>query len=107
MNDIRLKTYDELIFEITKLNTDKFLLQKENQELKKQQKEFIEHLERKIKECDSYFKYIEKMAKELKARSSGKTYLASEIMKNEVAKKVYQEILALYKGGGNNANKNI
>lgn len=32
--DIKLKSYDELVFEITKLNTDKYLLQKENEELK-------------------------------------------------------------------------
>lgn len=32
--DIKLKSYDELIFEITKLNTDKYLLEKENKQLK-------------------------------------------------------------------------
>jgi len=32
--DIKLKSYDELIFEITKLNTDKYLLEQENKQLK-------------------------------------------------------------------------
>lgn len=34
--DIKLKTYDELIFEITKLNTDKYLLEQENKQLKEE-----------------------------------------------------------------------
>lgn len=34
--DIKLKSYDELIFEITKLNIDKYLLEKENKQLKEQ-----------------------------------------------------------------------
>ena len=34
--DIKLKSYDELIFEITKLNTDKYLLEQENKQLKEE-----------------------------------------------------------------------
>ena len=37
--DIKLKSYDELIFEITKLNTDKYLLEQENKQLKEKLKE--------------------------------------------------------------------
>ena len=47
----------------------------------------------KLEECNTYSKYIEKKVAELQPRSSGKTYIASEIMKNEVAKKNWQEVL--------------
>lgn len=50
-------------------------------------------LEEQKVECNNYSKYIEKKVSELRARSSGKTYIASEIMKNEVAKKNWQEVL--------------
>ena len=50
-------------------------------------------LKEKLEECNTYSKYIEKKVAELQARSSGKTYIASEIMKNEVTKKNWKEIL--------------
>jgi len=60
-------------------------------------KSIIDELEKwlkeKLEECNTYSKYIEKKVTELQARSSGKTYIASEIMKNEVAKKNWQEVL--------------
>ena len=82
-------------------------LQQENQELKEQlsnshqiknkQKEFIDWLENEIKGCYNYSKYIENKLQELKSRSAGKTYIANEIMKNEVAKKCFTKILSKYK----------
>ena len=82
-------------------------LQQENQELKEQlsnshqiknkQKEFIDWLENEIKGCHNYSKYIENKLQELKSRSAGKTYIANEIMKNEVAKKRFTKILSKYK----------
>lgn len=42
--DIKLKSYDELIFEITKLNTDKYLLEQENKQLKEDKKKAIEYI---------------------------------------------------------------
>lgn len=62
-----------------------------------QQKEFIEYLESEIKGCNNYSKYIENKVQELKSRSVGKTYIANEIMKNEVAKKILKEILSKFK----------
>lgn len=50
-------------------------------------------LKEKLEECNTYSKYIEKKVAELQQRNSGKTYIASEIMKNEVAKKNWQEVL--------------
>lgn len=75
-------------------------LTQENNDLEERvihQDNVINHLEtwikKQIEECNNYSKYIEKKVSELKARSSGKTYIANEIMKNEVAKKVIQEFL--------------
>ena len=70
----------------------KAIKEKENQ-----QKEFIEYLESEINECNKYSKYIENKLQELKSRSFGKTYIANEIMKNEVGKKCFSEILSKYK----------
>lgn len=64
--------------------------------LENQQKEFIEYMTKTIEECNNYSKYIEKKTKELHGRSCGKTYIANEIMKNEVAKKVLKEIFSKY-----------
>ena len=51
------------------------------------------YLKQKIKECDDYVKYISQKVRQLKCRTSGKTFLANEIMKSTVAKKTYEEIL--------------
>lgn len=56
-------------------------------------KELRSWLEDELKDCDNYSKYIENKLQELKARSSGKTYIANEIMKNEVAKKCFKDVL--------------
>ena len=64
---------------------------------KNQQKEFIEYMNKTIEECNNYSKYIEKKTKELHGRSYGKTYIANEIIKNEVAKKILKENLSKYR----------
>ena len=51
------------------------------------------YLKQKIKECDDYVKYISQKVRQLKYRTSDKTFLANEIMKSTVAKETYKEIL--------------
>ena len=51
------------------------------------------YLKQKIKECDDYVKYISQEVRKLTYRTSGKTFLANEIMKSTIAKKTYEEIL--------------
>ena len=51
------------------------------------------YLKQKIKEHDDYVKYISQKVRQLKYRTSGKTFLANEIMKSTVAKETYKEIL--------------
>ena len=69
----------------------KAIKEKENQ-----QKEFIDYMNKIIEDCNNYSKYIEKKLQELKSRSVGKTFIANEIMKNEVSKKILKEILSKY-----------
>lgn len=101
---------EDTIFDEVKQYASK--LKKQNQEYKRlgfkhlndkctklenQQKEFIEYMTKTIEECNNYSKYIDKKTKELHGRSYGKTYIANEIMKNEVAKKILKETLSKYK----------
>ena len=93
-----------------------FELIRENQELKEQlsnshqmenqQKEFIEWLENKLNMCDGFLDTIKSDLEEISyaGRVSGKTYIATQIMKNEIAQKCYEEVLSKYKEiiGGNN-----
>lgn len=81
-------------------------LQRENRELKKQleekenqQKEFIEYMEDKLSMCDDFLDTIKSDLEEVSyvGRASGKTYIATQIMKNETAKKCYEETLKKYK----------
>ena len=51
------------------------------------------YLKQKIKEHDDYVKYISQKVRQLKSRTSGKTFLENEIMKSTVAKETYKEIL--------------
>ena len=106
---------------------DKNMLERENQELKKQleemdsklfftknelemrqksidnnlrqQKEFIEWLEDKLNMCDGFLDTVKSDLEEISyaGRASGKTYIATQIMKNEIAKKCYEEVLSKYK----------
>ncbi len=86
-----------------------FDLIRENQELKEQlsnshqinaqQKEFIEYLEDKLNMCDGFLDTIKSDLEEISytGRASGKTYIATQIMKNEIAEKCYEEVLSKYK----------
>ena len=78
---------------LNNLVTENKELKQENQQLKSVIDELEKWLKEKLEECNTYSKYIEKKVTELQARSSGKTYIASEIMKNEVTKKNWKEIL--------------
>ena len=71
----------------------------ENQKLKKQQKEFIEYLEDKLNMCDGFLDTIKSDLEEIPyaGRISGKSYITTKIMKNETAKKNYEDILSKYK----------
>ena len=51
------------------------------------------YLKQKIEEHDDYVKYISQKVRQLKCRTSGKTFLANEIMKSTAAKETYKEIL--------------
>ena len=86
-------------------------LDQENQELKKQQKEFLEWLENEINICDGFLDAIKSDLEEISyaGRVSGKTYIATQIMKNETAKKCYEEALSKYKEiiGEKNARNKI
>ena len=75
------------------------LLYEENTKLIKQQKEFIEYLENQLNICDGFIDTIKSDLEEISyaGRASGKTYIATQIMKNETAKKCYEESLEKYK----------
>ena len=64
-----------------------------------QQKEFIEYINEKIDICDGFIDTIRSDLEEISygGRSCRKTYIANEIMKNEVAKNILEEILSKYK----------
>lgn len=74
--------------------------------LRNQQKEFIEWLEDKLNMCDGFLDTVKSDLEEISyaGRVSGKTYIATQIMKNETAMKCYEEVLSKYKQmvGGNN-----
>ena len=67
--------------------------------LRNQQKEFIEWLENKLNMCDGFLDTIKSDLEEISyaGRVSGKTYIATQIMKNEIAMKCYEEVLSKYK----------
>ena len=67
--------------------------------LRNQQKEFIEWLENKLNMCDGFLDTIKSDLEEISyaGRVSGKTYIATQIMKNEIAQKCYEEVLSKYK----------
>ena len=56
-------------------------------------RELAVYLKQKIKECDDYVEHISQEVKKLKYQTSGKTFLANEIMKSTVAQETYKEIL--------------
>ena len=71
---------------------------KEIKDKENQQKEFIEWIENEIDICDGFIDSVRSDLEEISyGRRFGKTYIANEIMKNEVAKKILEEILSKYK----------
>ena len=84
---------------INKLQATKDRLDKYDYERTNQQKEFIEWLEDKLNMCDGFLDTIKSDLEEISyaGRASGKTYIATQIMKNETAKKCYEEVLSKYK----------
>ena len=84
---------------INKLQGTKYRLDKYDYERTNQQKEFIEWLEDKLNMCDGFLDTIKSDLEEISyaGRASGKTYIATQIMKNETAKKCYEEVLSKYK----------
>ena len=66
--------------------------------MKNQQKEFIEYINEKINICDGFIDTTHSDLEEISCggRSCGKTYITNEIMKNEVAKKILEEVLSKY-----------
>ena len=76
--------------------------------MKKQQKEFIEYINEKIDICDGFIDTVRSDLEGISygGRIAGKTYIANEIMKNEVAKRTFKEILSKYQEiiGGKDGN---
>ena len=64
-----------------------------------QQRMFINYLEDKLNMCDGFLDTIKSDLEEISyaGRASGKTYIATQIMKNEIAEKCYEEVLSKYK----------
>ena len=64
--NLKLKTYDELTFEISRLNTDKYLLKEENKRLNniiKEVREYIEKAQERDEDKESCSLYIPKLLK--------------------------------------------
>lgn len=67
--------------------------------VEKQQKEFIKYLENKINMCDGFLVTSKSDLEEVTSSEglSNKTYIQTQIIKNETAQEVYEEILQKYK----------
>lgn len=92
-DNIKEITMSDFMFEFVKP------LIKENYIMRTQQQEFIEWLEDKLNMCDGFLDTIKSDLEEISyaGRATGKTYIATQIMKNEIAKKCYEEVLSKYK----------
>jgi hypothetical protein len=75
------------------------VLQRENNKLITQQKEFINYLENGIDICNGFLDTVKSDLQEIPygVISAGKTYITTRIKENETAHKVYEEILQKYK----------
>lgn len=97
----------EYIASLFRINEPKIICSKDVKFInnKTQQKEFIKYLEYKIDICDSFLDTIKSDLQEISYRvmSANKTYITTQIKENEIAHKVYEEILQKYKSiiGGN------
>ena len=69
------------------------------QKVESQQKEFIEYLEDKLNMCDGFLDTIKSDLEEVSysGRIAGKTYIVTQIMKNEMGKKCFEDCLSKYK----------
>ena len=69
------------------------------QKVESQKKEFIEYLEDKLNMCDGFLDTIKSDLEEVSysGRTAGKTYIATQIMKNETGKKCFEDCLSKYK----------
>lgn len=67
--------------------------------LETQQKEFINYLEDEIDICDGFLDTVKSDLRDTpyEVMSSNKTYITTRIKENEIAQKVYKEILQKYK----------
>ncbi|MBQ1496500.1 MAG: hypothetical protein IIZ40_04070 [Bacilli bacterium] len=72
--DIKLKSYDELIFEITKLNTDKYLLQQENKQLKEKIEKLKDYGEKVGERRNELYDKIDKAIEYIKWQYENPTY---------------------------------
>lgn len=66
---------------------------RENSEYRKEKKDLISYLKNQIDICDGCIDVMTSDLKEIMPGRAGKTYLTSEIFKNEIAKECYQDIL--------------
>ena len=62
-------------------------------EYQKEKKDLIDYLKNQIDICDGCIDVMTSDLKEIMPGRAGKTYLTSEIFKNEIAKECYQDIL--------------
>lgn len=74
-------------------------LQRENDKLITQQKEFLNYLENGIDICDGFLDTVKSDLQEIPygVISAGKTYITTQIKENETTHKVYEEILQKYR----------
>ena len=91
--------YNAVVYNILKENQQLKEQLSNSHQIKAQQKEFIEYLEDKLNMCDGFLDTIKSDLEEISyaGRVSGKTYIATQIMKNEIAMKCYEEVLSKYK----------
>lgn len=94
--DIKLKSYDELVFEITKLNTDIYLKNKEIERLNNIIEEFEKELTNKIEETKNlkdYSKwYVEGYDKAISITHSSHSGIMLETIKSTTIKR-YEYLL--------------
>lgn len=71
-------------------------------EYQKEKKDLISYLKNQIDICDDCIDVMTSDLKEAMSGRAGKTYLTSEIFKNEIAKECYQDILNKIEKSDNN-----
>lgn len=93
------KQLEEAQEKIILLKASKPMLEYKKALEENQQKEFMEYINEKIDICDGFIDTIRSDLENISygGRIAGKTYIANEIMKNEVAKKTLEEILSKYR----------